>query len=622
MSVTDKKQDSRIRSSCWPWIFAFLVALAGTGISILLWHTRTVMERNAVKEEFHFEAQNLQGMVAQEIQLFMDVLDSIRQLHSISDQINARDFAEFVDKGMSYQKRILQGFGFVQRTDHETRQLMQRVDTNSLQPSLIIRESDGQNGFKIARDKPEYYALTYQTPEGVMGVPTGFDFSSANPCLDAIHRMLQFGGLSLGGKRSGSAYDYYVFAPILYSEFQGHPIAPPGYLVGFAVAVFRPEQIVLRVAKIPAARNLKINLTNPDDQPQKFSVFQKSVDEGDRRSPGAESLAESERKSADSSRRSSMAEANPPASDPSRPDPGFLAFSSPISVADHTWSFQCTASPDYLLAHRTHRPELILLIGFTITVLVTFELFLLARRGRKIEQIVQARTTDLLAAKAMIEREMSERMRLESEILEISSREKLRIGQDLHDSLGQKLTGAVFLSRTLATKLADAGGAERDSVEHINELLKDSLAQVRRLARGLAPVELGDEGLANALHRLAADTQETYGIDCVFRAEDDGRVRDNNASVHLFHIAQEAVSNAVRHGKPGRILITLAAGAGDGGRLVVEDDGGGISREAARGQGMGLRIMNYRAAMIGGSLDIQRGRDRGAIVTCRFQGGS
>ena len=109
---------------------------------------RTVMESNAVKEEFHFEAQNLQSMVEQEIQLFMDVLDSIRQLHSISDQINARDFEEFVDKGMSYQKRVLQGFGFVQRTDHETRQLMQRLGTNSLQPSLIIQESDGQNGFK------------------------------------------------------------------------------------------------------------------------------------------------------------------------------------------------------------------------------------------------------------------------------------------------------------------------------------------------------------------------------------------------------------------------------------------------------------------------------------------
>ena len=190
--------------------------------------------------------------------------------------------------------------------------------------------------------------------------------------------------------------------------------------------------------------------------------------------------------------------------------------------------------------------------------------------------------------------------------------------RNLHDSLGQKLTGAVFLSRTLATRLADAGGEERDSAERINELLKDALGQVRRLARGLAPVELSEEGLANALQQLAADTRETYRIECAFHAEDNGRVRDNKASVHLFHIAQEAVNNAVRHGKPSKILITLAAGTGDGGRLAVEDNGAGISVETKPNQGMGLRIMNYRATMIGGSLDIQRRKGGGVIVTCRF----
>jgi signal transduction histidine kinase len=412
-----------------------------------------------------------------------------------------------------------------------------------------------------------------------------------------------------------------MFAPILYSEFQGRPMVSPGYLVGFAVAVFRPDQIVRRVAEIPAARNLKINLIIPDNRAQGSDTLQQPVRVVGRQSR-AGSLSTEIGKEANMSSRNPSAKANLVAPGFLGPHPELLSFSSPISVADDTWTFQCTASPNYLQAHRTHRPELILLIGLAITLLVTIELLLLARRGRKIEQIVQARPMDLLAAKAMIEREMSERMRLESEILEISSREKMRVGQDLHDSLGQKLTGAVFLSRTLATKLADAGGEKRDSAEHINELLKDALAQVRRIARGLAPVELDDEGLANALQRLTTDTQETYGVNCSFQAEGNGRVSDNNASVHLFHIAQEAVNNAVRHGKPDRILITLAAGAGDGGRLVVEDNGAGIPDAAKRGQGMGLRIMHYRATMIGGSLDVQRCRDRGAVVTCRFKAGS
>lgn len=561
-----QEQSLKPRASRWPWVFAFLIAVSGTSISFLLWRARMVMERNTVRDEFQFEAKNLQGMVAQEIQLFTDVLDSIRQLHGISDQITSKDFEEFVGKGMTFQKNVLQGFGFVQRIDQDTRNLMQQLGPNGLQPSLMIQESAGRNGFKPARDRPEYFALTYQTPADVLHVPVGFDFESVEPYQQAINRMRESGAMSLAGKIPGSLSEYYVFAPILYSEFQGSIIAPPGFLVGFAAAIFRPDRVINHVTEAPVARGLHISLT------EKFSAL----------------------------------------------DGRGYNYQGPIAVADQTWILNCTASPDYLLAHRTQRPEWILLIGLTITLLVTFELVLMARRGRRIEQVVRTRTADLLAAKAMLEREMAERMRLESEILEIGSREKMRVGQDLHDSLGQKLTGAVFLSRTLATKLADAGGEERDSAEHINELLKDALSQVRRLARGLAPVELGDEGLANALQRLATDTREACKIDCTFHPEDDGRVRDNKVAVHLYHVAQEAVSNAVRHGKPSRILITLAAGADGGGRLTIENDGAGIPVEAERGQGMGLRIMHYRAAMIGGSLDVQRSKEGGTIVICRF----
>lgn len=551
-------------------MFAFLVAAAGTAISVLLWHTRTVLEQNATREEFHLEARNLQGLAAQEVQLFMDVLDSIRQLHSISDQITSKDFEEFVGKGMSFQKRVLQGFGFVQRIDQQTRHMMRQLGPSELQPSLIIQEIDetAQPGrFKSAREKPEYFALTYQTPSNALRVPIGFDFESDESCLRAINRMRETGTLALAGKIPGSSSDYYIFAPILYPEFQGAIVAPPGFLVGFAAAIFRPGEVIGRITKTPVARGLEISLV-----------------EGP--APAASA--------------------------------GGFNYSSPIAIADASWTFLCTASPDYLQAHGTRRPEFILLIGLGITLLVTVELLLMARRGRRIEQVVRSRTADLLAAKTMLEREMAERMRLESEILEIGSAEKLRVGQDLHDSLGQKLTGAVFLSRTLATKLADAGGDARDSAEHINELLKDALAQVRRLARGLAPVELGDEGLANALQRLAADTRETFGIQCELRTEGDGRVRDNKSAVHLYHVAQEAVSNAVRHGKPTRIVITLAAAADSEGRLVVESDGAGIPAEEDRGQGMGLRIMRYRAAMIGGSLDVRRREEGGTVVTCRF----
>ncbi len=547
-------------------MFAFLVAAAGTAISVFLWHTRTVLEQNATREEFQIEARNLQSMAAQEIQLFMDVLDSIRQLHSISDQITSKDFEEFVRKGMSFQKRVLQGFGFVQRIDENTRQLIRQLDPGEAQTSMVIQDFDGQNGFNPAGNRPEYFALTYQTPANALGVPIGFDFASEESCSQAINRMRETGSPSLAGKTRNSPTEYYVFAPIMYPHLQGSIVVPPGFLVGFAVAIFRPNQVISRVAATPASRNLRISLT------EEYTPL----------------------------------------------DTGGYSYQGPIAVADQTWILNCAASPDYLLAHGARRPEFILVIGLAVTLLVTIELLLMARRGQRIEQLVRNRTADLVAAKAQIEREMAERMRLESEILEISGREKLRVGQDLHDSLGQKLTGAVFLSRTLATNLAETGGEARDSAEHINELLKDALAQVRRLARGLAPVELEDEGLANALQRLAADTRETFGIQCELHTRGDARVRDNNTAVHLYHIAQEAVNNAVRHAKPSRILITLAAEADRGGQLTVESNGAGIPSESERGQGMGLRIMRYRTSMIDGSLDVQPRREGGTVVTCRF----
>jgi two-component system, LuxR family, sensor kinase FixL len=212
---------------------------------------------------------------------------------------------------------------------------------------------------------------------------------------------------------------------------------------------------------------------------------------------------------------------------------------------------------------------------------------------------------------------MRERMRLESEILEISSREKERVGLDLHDSLGQKLTGAVFLSRALIEHLSGHGGEDLDSARRINDILKETVAQVRRIARGLAPVELGEEGLADALRGLAEESRGLFGIACEFRSEGAPRVRNAKAAIHLYHIAQEAVTNAARHGQASRVVITLATGDGAG-RLTVEDNGTGLPADADRRGGLGLRIMRYRAEMFGGALDVRAQPGGGTVLTCRF----
>ncbi len=215
-------------------------------------------------------------------------------------------------------------------------------------------------------------------------------------------------------------------------------------------------------------------------------------------------------------------------------------------------------------------------------------------------------------------RDVTERRRLEREILEISHAEQLRIGQDLHDGLCQQLTGIAFalasLSRAGAshsTKFAKLNG----SIEQIADLVDQAITQARGLARGLCPVRLEAEGLAEALRELAANTSEIYRVRCRFEGDDHVLLHDNTAAIHLYRIAQEAVSNAIRHGKAKRIDLSLSQSGGNI-VLTVRDDGAGLPDRSRRGRGMGLYIMQYRAKMIGGTCVVRAAPRRGTLVTC------
>jgi signal transduction histidine kinase len=197
-------------------------------------------------------------------------------------------------------------------------------------------------------------------------------------------------------------------------------------------------------------------------------------------------------------------------------------------------------------------PGLALAAGLLLTLLLTWQTGGLVQRAARIERTVRERTAEVQEANRKLGEEMQERARLEVEIEEVADREKRRIGHDLHDSLGQKLTGAVYLSKALSGSLEPAAVEARSSAEKINEILKDAVAEVRRTARGLAPVEVGLHGLAPALHRLAEDTCSVYGLACAFQLEREPAVRDARMAAQLYHIAQEAITNAVRHGGGAR----------------------------------------------------------------------
>jgi PAS domain S-box-containing protein len=217
-----------------------------------------------------------------------------------------------------------------------------------------------------------------------------------------------------------------------------------------------------------------------------------------------------------------------------------------------------------------------------------------------------------------VARDITERIQLEREIIEISNREQQRIGQDLHDGLGQELTGIELLCQVLEQKLAAKSKAEAKQVGEIGQHIRDAISHTRKLARGLSPVEFEANGLMSALHELSAHVQKLFRIECRLECLEPVLIRNNGFATHLYRIVQEAINNAIKHGKAKHILISLKP-AGDRFALTVTDDGLGFSNETKKSGGMGLHIMKYRAGVMNAALEVGSGVDgAGTTVVCLF----
>jgi PAS domain S-box-containing protein len=213
------------------------------------------------------------------------------------------------------------------------------------------------------------------------------------------------------------------------------------------------------------------------------------------------------------------------------------------------------------------------------------------------------------------------RRQLEREVLEVSNREQQRIGNDLHDGLGQELTGIALLLRGLENRAEREAPALSPSIEEVALLVNDAIFTTRALARGLSPVTFDRGGLALALEELARRLSAMFHINVRCEADDtlDSGLESVNA-LHLYRIAQEAVTNAAQHGQADHVTIELRCD-GDRGLLRIEDSGSGFNPAIHHSKGLGLRIMHYRAQMMAGSLRIESARARGAIVSCWFPRG-
>ena len=211
---------------------------------------------------------------------------------------------------------------------------------------------------------------------------------------------------------------------------------------------------------------------------------------------------------------------------------------------------------------------------------------------------------------------VTERVRLERQLLEISDREQGRIGQDIHDGLCQQLVSIAFDANSLEKSLTSQAHPESKFARRMAMLLDEAISESRRVSRGLYPVRLESEGLVSALKDLARSTSERFGLRCICQADLPDLICDVTTATHLYRIAQEAVNNAIKHSAAHSVVIHLAGFDGLI-ELAIQDDGKGIVLPPRRTSGMGLHIMDYRARSIGGTLRVQPGDGGGTTVICR-----
>jgi signal transduction histidine kinase len=207
--------------------------------------------------------------------------------------------------------------------------------------------------------------------------------------------------------------------------------------------------------------------------------------------------------------------------------------------------------------------------------------------------------------------------RLQLEIVEVPQREQQRLGRELHDGLGQQLTGLGLMARSLARRLAGAAAREREMAEQLASGLEQALAQVRSLSRGLIPVETDARGLVSALEELAARVSEQSGIHINLQHEHPLLISDNETATHVYRIVQEAITNSVKHAQADTITLILEADENEA-VIEVRDNGRGLPEDVHQRTGVGLRTMFHRCQLFGGSLDIYTHDEGGTRVRCCF----
>lgn len=586
-----------------------MTGAVGLLVTFFLWNAAVRWNQRIATERFQVLAERAALAVEREFDLYEDVLQSLGALHTLSSDVRPESFTEFVNKGMTYHRRILGTFGWAPAVSQEERPLYEQA-MGSARPGYFIADWNARGQPEPADDRPVYFPISYASPVNTPLAPIGLDLSSMAGAPDDFIRHAYTGRSFIRplpdffhGTRG-----YFMYAPIRIPE-RGALL-----LRGMVFALLDPGMLLARAMADLSTGELDVRLNPAEASVHSEEAATPSTGSGFHKvRPYKEALTKVR-----PYERTAPTKVGPYEEAP-RPHRGpyeEMKVVMPVAFGDVGFDVVCRPTEVFFKNTRSLQPLILLISGLAITLLLSLQAHFLKTRADAVQRLVDTRTAELRAARDRLEQEIGRRKELEAEILDIGHREQQRMGHDLHDSLGQTLTGLSFLARALTQRLeAEAPELEPEG-RKLAELTREAVAETRRIAHGVSPVDTRPGALSRALHDLAQYTRETLGKDCrlVGTIEPDDEP-DHRAAVQLYRIAQEAVNNAIRHGEARRIDVRLERKA-DGLALEVEDDGKGLPEDAAAQGGMGLKIMRYRADMMGGQLRMEPVDPSGLRVVC------
>lgn len=568
-------------------LIAWTVLVVGMAMSAIAFRGLTGQIEKESRSQFNVECAEIRRLIEIRFNSYADVLFGLRGLFMHSSLVTRSDFHNYVQSLLATGRyRALENINFAQYVDATS----MKSETEEVRSGVVAARYSGPR-VQASDKRDEYHVVTYVEPLDAGASMVGVNLLAEKwGNAEAFREMRDTGQLTSWG--SSNAGD-------------------DNLLIGLRLPIYRsgesvdtPEQRRQAiVGSIGIQLSLPVLLTDVLGPHEANSLHFQLRSIGKVRNSNSVARGANERWVFHSRTLPNRENAGPHSFVPSV---GTFRSSSQLNFGGEVLELEFDGPVNAFSSTHLAIPYAILFLGIVISVLVFLFIQSLVRSGEKLAAAVRDRTSELERRNVELRSEMNARAELEHEMVDFVESGRRKLGQDLHDDLGQKITAVAFLVESLGRELRGSGASVADRFWKIRDYMIQAIAQIRVLSKGLYPVVLEEEGLVNALQHLAADVEMMFPVSCQFHCVTPVVVDNSTRALHYYRIAQEATRNAITHGGASSVIIELFSAGGVLQMRVVDDGTGFASRESQHREGIGLKIMRHRCNLLGLQLSLTR----------------